>query len=245
MPPPKQSGDERGSTNNWCDAVTDCHRDWFFNPILMIFGAASNKLGSKPFIFRLKLNGYDFLYFVDLSSNISFHSHCVCICVCPTIRLGSAKDARLMDPLSFPSHWEEIQDHLIIKSHTLKLVSEEGNARFCFGRTIHIKSSPISQKNAIMSQPKINRGPICFFSRDICVIVVQYDLWSKGETKYLNWEKASELFFISLGSGMFGTIFNLYMCMRVFVYIYLYLCVSCTPCMFGRLCALLAGTWGG
>ena len=158
-------------TNNWCDAVTDCHRDWFFNPILMIFGAASNKLGSKPFIFRLKLNGYDFLYFVDLSSNISFHSHCVCICVCPTIRLGSAKDARLMDPLSFPSHWEEIQDHLIIKSHTLKLVSEEGNARCCFGRTINIKSSPISQKNAIMSQPKTcwsRRDQHVFFSWYLC-----------------------------------------------------------------------------
>ena len=50
-------------TNNWCDAATDCHRDWFFNPILMIFGAASNKLGSKPFTFYIQTKWIWFLVF--------------------------------------------------------------------------------------------------------------------------------------------------------------------------------------
>ena len=54
-----------------------------------------------------------------------------CFCTSARSRRGDRlcqdlEDARLMDPLSFHSHWAEIPDHQIIKSQTPKLVSEQG-----------------------------------------------------------------------------------------------------------------------
>ena len=48
------------------------------------------------------------------------------IFVCISSQFEAAACQRCKPDGSFHSHWEEIQDHQIIKSQTLKLVSEEG-----------------------------------------------------------------------------------------------------------------------
>ena len=222
-------------TNNWCDAVTDCHRDWFFNPILMIFGAASKKLGSKPFNFYIQTEAkwvwflvfiFQYLFspplYLYLYLCLSHYKAGVCqrckvdgSVIFPLPLRGNPRSPDNQIPHSQIGFWRGKRTVLLWQNNQHQVISN------------------IAEK-CNYEPTKNQQGTNMFFSWYLCCSCI---IWFMIERR----NQISKL------RKGFWTIFYIYiyMCTRVFVYIYLYLCVSCTPCMFGRLCALLAGTWGG
>ena len=128
---------------------------------------------------------------------------------------------------SFDSHWEEIQDHQIIKSQTLKLVSEEEGISptwCCF--------SGVPPANDVKTKlHKTANMKLCFFLTSLFNL---YYIKSVGKISKVEkgWRSISVC-------GMY--LEHCVLCRSVCI------CVSCThaACMFGRLCALLAGFGGG
>ena len=93
-----------------------------------------------------------------------------CFCTSNRSRRGDRlcqdlEDARLMDPLSFHSHWAEIPDHQIIKSQTPKLVSEQGISPVARPHSTKIPLNatkmPTNTTNQIMESQALNRNEIC------------------------------------------------------------------------------------
>ena len=93
-----------------------------------------------------------------------------CFCTSARSRRGDRlcqdlEDARLMDPLSFHSHWAEIPDHQIIKSQTPKLVSEQGISPVARPHTTKIPLNatqiPTNTTNQIIKSQAMSRYEIC------------------------------------------------------------------------------------